>query len=75
MLYGKKNYWLIAISVATIILGFALMSGGGSTDPNEFNPKIFSTRRTVVAPLVCLAGFLLMIYAIIAKPEHVEQEA
>ncbi len=74
MLYSKKNYWLIAISVAIIILGFVLMSGGGSDDPQVFNPEIFSTRRIVVAPLMCLVGFLLMIYAIIAKPNSTEQD-
>lgn len=74
MLYSKKNYWLIAISVAIIILGFVLMSGGGSDDPQVFNPEIFSTRRIVVAPLMCLVGFLLMIYAIIAKPNNTEQD-
>lgn len=68
MTYGKKNYWLIGLSIAIIVFGFILMSGGGSEDPNVFNPEIFSTRRIVVAPLVCLVGFLLMIVAILIKP-------
>lgn len=68
MTYGKKNYWLIGLSIAIIVFGFILMSGGGSEDPNVFNPEIFSSRRIVVAPLVCLVGFLLMIVAILIKP-------
>ncbi|KGN82300.1 MULTISPECIES: DUF3098 domain-containing protein [unclassified Porphyromonas] len=70
MTYSKYNYLLVALSVAIIIVGFALMSGGGSTDPETFNPEIFSTRRIVVAPIVCLSGFLLMIYAILASPKR-----
>lgn len=70
MTYSKYNYLLVALSVAIIIVGFALMSGGGSTDPETFNPEIFSIRRIVVAPIVCLSGFLLMIYAILASPKR-----
>lgn len=44
------------------------MSGGGSDDPNVFNLEIFSARRIVIAPIVCLAGFVLMVYAILARP-------
>lgn len=69
MIYKKYNYILIAISVLLIIGGFVLMSGGGSTDPEVFNPEIFSSRRIVVAPIVCLMGFCLMIYAILANPQ------
>lgn len=69
MIYNKYNYILIAISVLLIVVGFGLMSGGGSTDPEVFNPEIFSSRRIVVAPIVCLLGFCLMIYAILANPQ------
>lgn len=58
----------MACSMAIIVIGFLLMSGGGSDDPNTFNPEIFSARRTMVAPIVCLAGFFLMVYALLAKP-------
>lgn len=74
MTYGKKNYILIGLSIAIIIVGFVLMSGGGSQDPNVFNPEIFSTRRIVVAPAVCLVGFLMMIVAILIKPQSGHQE-
>ena len=69
MVFGKKNYILLAISVGIIILGLLLMSGGGSADSTEFTAEIFSTRRIVVAPIVTLIGFLLIIYAIRAKPK------
>ncbi|MDD6929186.1 MAG: DUF3098 domain-containing protein [Porphyromonas sp.] len=70
MVFGKKNYILLAISVGIIILGLLLMSGGGSADSTEFTAEIFSTRRIVVAPIVTLIGFLLIIYAIMAKPKN-----
>ncbi len=64
MIFGKNNYILIALSLFLIVLGFALMSGGGSVDGVSFNPAIFSTRRIIVAPIVSLLGFLLMVIAI-----------
>lgn len=74
MTYGRKNYILIGLSIAIIVIGFALMSGGGSEDPNVFNREIFSTRRIVIAPAVCLVGFLLMIVAILIKPDAGQED-
>jgi len=68
MLYSKKNYLLMALSALFILVGFILMSGGQSEDPTAFSPEIFSIRRIVVAPIVCLIGFCLMVYAILVKP-------
>lgn len=68
MLYSKKNYLLMALSALFILAGFILMSGGQSEDPTAFSPEIFSSRRIVVAPIVCLIGFCLMVYAILVKP-------
>ena len=65
MLYSKKNYLLMALSALFILVGFILMSGGQSEDPTAFSPEIFSSRRIVVAPIVCLIGFCLMVYAIL----------
>lgn len=67
--FGRENYVLMLIGIALIILGFLLMAGGGSENPNEFNPEIFSSRRITVAPVVMLAGFVLEIYAILKKPK------
>ena len=68
MLYSKKNYLLMALSALFILVGFILMSGGQSEDPTAFSPEIFSSRRIVVAPIVCLIGFCLMVYPILGKP-------
>jgi len=68
--FGKKNYYLIAIAVALIIIGFALMSGGGPLDETSFNPAVFSTRRIVVAPIVTVLGFALVVVGILHKPKE-----
>lgn len=65
MLYSKKNYALMGASVLLILVGFLLMAGGKSTDPTAFSPEIFSAQRIVVAPIICVLGFVLMIYAIL----------
>jgi len=67
---GKENYKLMAIGFAIIVLGFILMAGGGSDDPNVFNPDIFSFRRITLAPILLLFGFLFEIYAIMKKPKN-----
>ena len=66
---GKENYKLMAIGFAIIVIGFILMAGGGSDDPNVFNPDIFSFRRLTIAPIVLLFGFIFEIYAIMKKPK------
>ncbi|HNS30022.1 MAG TPA: DUF3098 domain-containing protein [Tenuifilaceae bacterium] len=67
---GKENYKLLIIGLAIIILGFILMIGGGSDDPNVFNEEIFSFRRITLAPIIVLFGFLFEIYAIMKKPKE-----
>ncbi|ERJ72581.1 hypothetical protein HMPREF1556_00614 [Porphyromonas sp. oral taxon 278 str. W7784] len=74
MLYSKKNYLLMGASLILILIGFILMSGGQSEDPTAFSPEIFSSRRIVVAPIICLSGFILMIYAILVKPTRAKKE-
>ncbi len=64
--FSKINYILLVIGFATVVLGFILMSGGSTTE-EAFNPDIFGTRRTVIAPMVCLAGFLFVVVAILWK--------
>lgn len=63
---GKNNFVLIAIGIIIIIVGLMLMTGPSSTE-TTFEPDIFSTRRVVVAPLVCFVGFVFMIFAILFK--------
>jgi membrane-bound ClpP family serine protease len=68
---GKENYILLAIGFVIIIIGFFLMAGGKSTDPNVFNGKeLFSFRRITLAPMTVLFGFLFEIYAIMKKPKE-----
>lgn len=67
---GKENYKLMAIGFGIIVIGFILMIGGGSDDPNVFNPEIFSFRRITLAPLILLFGFLFEVYAIMKKPKN-----
>ncbi|MFG6686936.1 DUF3098 domain-containing protein [Mariniflexile sp. HNIBRBA6329] len=68
-IFGKKNYKFMFIGLACIALGFILMSGGGSDDPNVFNPEIFSWRRIRLAPMLVLLGFGIEIYAILLNPD------
>lgn len=66
--FSKQNFIMMGVCVALIVIGFALMSGGGSSDAS-FNPEIFSTRRIVVGPLLAFLGFLCMAFAIIRAPK------
>ena len=67
--FTKENYKLLLIGIGIIIVGFLLIMGGGSEDPNEFNPAIFNAQRLYVAPIVILAGYMFLIYAIMKKPK------
>lgn len=73
MPFGKKNYKFLLIGVGLIALGFLLMVGGKSTDPNVFNEEIFSFRRITLAPILILAGFVVEIYAIMLNPQKEEK--
>jgi len=64
-LFGRKNYTFMGIGIAFIALGFILMSGGKSTDPNVFNPDIYSFTRIRLAPTLVLIGFGIQVYAIL----------
>jgi hypothetical protein len=64
--FGRMNFILLAVGVLIVIIGFILMSGGSSTE-EAYNPDIFSARRIKVAPLVCLLGFVSMVYAVVHK--------
>ncbi len=67
--FGRMNYILLAVGMLVVVLGFILMSGDGSTT-EAYNPDIFGARRTKVAPVVCLLGFVSMIYAVVHKPKE-----
>lgn len=65
--FGKENYTLMIIGVVVIFIGFLLMSGGGSDDPNVFDESIFSFRRITLAPIVVMLGFVIEVIAIMKK--------
>jgi len=67
-IFGKKNYLFMFIGIAFIVIGFILMSGGGSDDPNVFNPDIYNFQRIRLAPTLVLIGFGIEVYAILLDP-------
>ena len=67
--FDKVNFILLAVGMAIVVIGFLLMTGAGSSD-SAYEPDIFSVRRIKVSPIVCLFGFLSMIYAVVRKPKN-----
>lgn len=67
--FDKINFILLAVGMAIVVIGFLLMVGPNTTD-TTFEPDIFSARRIKVAPIVCLFGFVSMIYAVVRKPKE-----
>ena len=66
--FSKENYIWLCVGIVLLIVGYVLMSGGGSDNPNEFNAdQIFSTRRVTLAPITVLAGYGTILYAILKK--------
>ncbi len=76
MAFTALNYKLLLIGIGVIILGFILMSGGGSGDPNVFKAEeIFSERRITVAPIITLVGYIFVVYAIMKRPARDDRQA
>lgn len=69
MVFSWVNYKFMLLGVLLLVVGFVLMAGGGSDDPNVFNEAIFSWRRIVLAPIVVLLGFGVVGYSIFKKPK------
>ena len=65
--FQKKNYIFMIIGLLFIALGFILMSGGASDDPNVFNPEIYNFRRIRLAPTLVLIGFAIQVFAILTS--------
>ena len=70
MPFGRDNYLWVLIGIAFLLVGFILMIGGGSDNPDVFNEAIFSFRRLTLAPILVLIGFGIEIYAIMKKPKN-----
>lgn len=68
-LFGKKNYLFMFIGIAFIAIGFILMAGGGSSDPEVFNEDIYNFQRIRLAPTLVIIGLAIEIYAILLNPK------
>ena len=67
--FGKRNYQLMVIAVITITMGYLLMSGGKSNDPNVFSDSIFSFRRITLSTIFLIVGFVIQVFAILHRPK------
>ncbi len=67
--FGKENYKIMLIGIAVVAIGMILMIGGASEDPNKMSEELFGTQRTIVAPIVIIAGYIVVLLAIIKKPK------
>jgi len=71
--FGKSNYKWLLIGLAFLFMGYLLMIGGGSDDPNVFNYGMFNFQRLTLSPILLMAGYITGIYAIMKKPEKSNQ--
>jgi hypothetical protein len=71
VLFEKTNLKWMLIGVVVMALGFILMAGGKSPDPNVFDKtKVYSTTRITIAPIIILAGLVIEIIAIFRQPKN-----
>ena len=70
--FGPINYILMVVGIVILAIGYYLLSGGGSDDPNTFNPDMFDDRRLVAAPILIVLGFAVEIFAIMFKGKKKE---
>jgi len=70
MIFTKKKYLILMLILSLLILGFVLMSGGGSNDPNVFNPEIFSFQRITLAPLIIIGSYTALMWLILKKSSN-----
>lgn len=69
-LFSKDNYKWMLIGLVVMAIGFFLMAGGKSSDPQVFNDKdVYSTTRITIAPILIIAGLIIEIFAIMKKPK------
>ena len=68
-LFQRENYILFGIGLAFIILGFILMTGGGSDNPQVYNEELFNSRRIILSPLLIVVGFVIEVFAILRRPK------
>ncbi len=68
--FERINFIIMLVGIAVIGLGYLLMVGGGSDDPNVFSEEIFSFRRLTLAPIVILIGFAIEVVAMLYTPKN-----
>jgi len=69
--FTRENYKIMLVGIALLVIGFLLMIGGGSDDPNKFTgDELFSFRRITLSPIVILIGFVVVLFAIMKKPKE-----
>lgn len=68
--FGKDNYKIMLIGIALVAVGMLLMIGGASEDPNKFSEDIFNFQRLTLAPIVIIAGYVVVLIAILKKPKE-----
>ena len=73
MTLAKENYKFIILGCVIVVLGFVLMSGGGTDNPNEFNAEeLFSFRRITLAPFFVILGYIAVLYGVMKRPKASE---
>jgi membrane-bound ClpP family serine protease len=73
--FTRKNYIILLFGIFLIIIGYVLLAGGGTKDPNQFSYELFSTQRMVTAPIILMLGYVTIAVSIMykEKPKHQEQ--
>ena len=72
--FERKNYLILLFGLFLIILGYILLAGGGTKDPNQFSYELFSTQRMVTAPIILMLGYITIAVAIMYKEKTKQQE-
>lgn len=74
MAISKDNYKIMIVGAIITIIGFFVMAGGGSNDPNVYNPAVYSFARITLAPILILLGYAIVLYGIMKKPKNEKQQ-
>ena len=65
--FGKENYIIMIVGLVVLAIGYILLSGGGSNDPDQFSEALFNSRRMLWSPIFIVGGLVIEVYAIIKK--------
>lgn len=68
LIFDRQNFIYMGAGLALILIGLAAMAGGAMPDPNKWEPeRIYSFRRITLAPILMVAGFVVVILGIFKK--------